>query len=43
MKKTVVVLVVVAFFASMVLSSCGSTHTCPAYGKADTQKVEKNV
>lgn len=43
MKKLVVIVAVVVFFIGLMLTSCGGSHTCPAYGKVDTQKVEQNV
>jgi len=42
MRKVIVIIAVVAFFVGLMLTSCGGSHPCPAYGKADTQKVEKS-
>jgi outer membrane murein-binding lipoprotein Lpp len=40
MKKVLLVLAVVVV-SSMVLSSCGSTHGCPAYGKVTKVPAEQ--
>ncbi len=40
MKKALLVLVVFAM-SGMLLSSCGSTHGCPAYGKVAKPATEQ--
>ncbi len=40
MKKALLVLAVVVV-SSMVLSSCGSTHSCPAYSKVTKVPAEQ--
>jgi uncharacterized protein YceK len=40
MKKVLLVLAVIAV-TSVLLSSCGSTHSCPAYGKVAPAPAEK--
>lgn len=40
MKKVLLVLVAV-FFTSIVMTSCGSAHSCPAYGKVTNVTPEK--
>ena len=43
MKKAVVILAVVIFVIGLMLSSCGGSHTCPAYSQADTQNVAQEA
>lgn len=40
MKKVLLVLAVITV-TSVLMSSCGSTHSCPAYGKVATVPAEK--
>ncbi|WKZ64932.1 MAG: hypothetical protein QY325_09170 [Flavobacteriales bacterium] len=40
MKKALLVLAVIAV-GGMLLASCGSTHSCPAYGKVAKVPAEK--
>lgn len=40
MKKVLLVLAVVVV-SSVVLTSCGSTHSCPAYGKVTKVPAEQ--
>jgi outer membrane lipoprotein-sorting protein len=40
--KKVVLLVMVVFVTTLVLSSC-TQKECPAYSKADTEQAAKNV
>ena len=39
MKKIVIVLLI-AFVAGIILSSCRSTGTCPAYGETSKYQIE---
>jgi hypothetical protein len=40
MKKVLLVLAVITVL-SVVMSSCGSSHSCPAYGKVAPKSAEK--
>ena len=42
MKKALIVLATVVF-SSFMMTSCSSTHSCPAYGKVHKVPVEKQV
>lgn len=42
MKKIILSLVIVAFVC-VVLSSCKTHERCPAYSKANSEKIVKNV
>jgi hypothetical protein len=42
MKKVLIVLASVVF-CSVMMTSCGSTHSCPAYGKVHKVPAEHQV
>lgn len=43
MKRKYIVLSAIVIVSVIVLSSCKSTHQCPAYSKAEVEHSQKNV